>query len=125
VEEFREYSGTAINLCDAEITAELPSEVSAQLIRIIQEAMNNVRKHAHAKKVEISCHRNTTDIYIEIADDGAGFNVEDVPGPSKHGLRGMRERAELIGADLQVISQPKRGTIVRLRLPLVEKEKLS
>jgi two-component system nitrate/nitrite sensor histidine kinase NarX len=123
VDEFQEYTGTAITVCDAEVTAGLPSEVSAQLIRIIQEALNNVRKHAHATKAEISCRRTSRDVYLEIRDDGAGFNVEDVPGPSKHGLRGMRERAELIGADLQVVSQPDHGTIVRLRLPLQEKER--
>jgi len=55
---------------------------------------------------------------LEVRDDGLGFLAEDVPGPSRHGLRGMRERAELIGADFQVISQPGEGTRIRVRLPL-------
>ncbi len=122
VEEFQDYTGVVVKVCDAEIAAGLAPEISAQLIRIIQEALSNVRKHARASSVEISCRRTSMDMLIDVVDDGKGFNVEDVPGPSKHGLRGMRERAELIGADLQVISQLDRGTSVRLRLPLPEKE---
>jgi two-component system nitrate/nitrite sensor histidine kinase NarX len=124
VDEFMEYTGAEVSVCEPGVLMDLPPEVSAQLIRIIQEALSNVRKHAHAQRVDISCHRTAEAILIEISDSGRGFNVEDVPGPSQHGLRGMRERAELIGAELQVISQPEHGTSVRLRLPLQEKERL-
>ncbi len=125
VEEFQEYSGAVVTVCEPEMAADLPPEVHAQLIRIIQEALNNVRKHSGAKRVEITCRQAGGEMILEISDDGIGFNVEDVPGPSQHGLRGMRERAELIEADLQVISQPAQGTVVRLRLLLQEKEGLS
>ncbi|OGO31105.1 MAG: hypothetical protein A2Z16_15600 [Chloroflexi bacterium RBG_16_54_18] len=124
VDEFQEYTGMVVDLCDAEIAAGLPPEIQAQLIRIVQEALSNVRKHAKARQVEIDCQRVGEDMVMEIRDDGGGFYVEDVPGPSQHGLRGMRERAELIGADFQVISQPNQGTAVRIRLPLKEKERL-
>ena len=125
VDEFQEYSGAVVTVCDPEIAANLPPEVNAQLIRIIQEALSNVRKHSGAKRVEITCRQAGGDIFLEISDDGVGFNVEDVPGPSQHGLHGMRERAELIDADLQVISQFTQGTVVRLRLPFQEKEGLT
>jgi len=125
VEEFQEYSGAVVTVYDPEIVADLPPEVNAQLIRIIQEALSNVRKHSGAKRVEITCRQAGGEIILEICDDGMGFNVEDVPGPSQHGLRGMRERAELIEADLQVISQSTQGTIVRLKLPLQEMEGLT
>ena len=124
VEEFQEYTGLVVNSCDPEIASGLSPEVQAQLIRIVQEALSNVRKHAGARIVDISCHLRGEDLVMEIQDDGAGFNVEDVPGPSQHGLRGMRERAELIGAELQVVSQPDRGTAVVVRLPLPAKENL-
>lgn len=113
-----------VDLCDSQIAGALLPEVQVQLIRIVQEALNNVRKHAKARQVEIDCQRVGQDMVMEIRDDGGGFNVEDVPGPSQHGLRGMRERAELIGADFQVISQPEKGTTVRIRLPVQERERL-
>lgn len=103
---------------DMNVQTQLPVEVHAQLIRVVQEAMSNIRKHAGARHVWISCREVEKELLIEIRDDGKGFDVEDVPAPSQHGLRGMRERAELIGADFQIISQPGHGTLVRLSLPL-------
>jgi signal transduction histidine kinase len=63
------------------------------------------------------------DLIIEVRDDGVGFMPGDVPGSSQYGLRGMRERAELIGADFQVVSQTNIGTSIIVRLPLVELSK--
>ena len=57
-----------------------------------------------------------------VRDNGQGFSPEDVTSASRHGLRGMRERAELIGADFQVTSRPGDGTTVRVRLPLKQAE---
>jgi two-component system nitrate/nitrite sensor histidine kinase NarX len=125
VDEFQEYSGIAVEVCNPEIAASLSPEVQAQLIRIVQEALSNVRKHSGARQVNITCRLVGEELIMEIHDDGTGFNVEDVPGPSQHGLRGMRERAELISADLQVISMPSEGTAVSVRLPMEEKESLA
>jgi signal transduction histidine kinase len=61
--------------------------------------------------------RYAEDLIIEVQDDGQGFSPEDVPHISQYGLRGMRERAEMIGADFQIASSPEQGTTVRLRLP--------
>ncbi len=95
----------------------LPPEIQAQLIRVIQEALSNIRKHARATKVDVALRRWVDDLILEISDDGQGFSPEDVPTISQYGLRGMRERAEMIGADFQIISSPEGGTKIRLRLP--------
>jgi two-component system, NarL family, nitrate/nitrite sensor histidine kinase NarX len=95
----------------------LSPEVQAQLIRIIQEALSNVRKHARAQTVSLNLREWQGELVIEVVDDGLGFDADDVPEVSQHGLRGMRERAELIGADFQIISLPRLGTTVRLVLP--------
>jgi two-component system, NarL family, nitrate/nitrite sensor histidine kinase NarX len=100
----------------------LSPEVQAQMIRIVQEALNNVRKHARARMVTVSLFEKQDDLVLEIYDDGRGFDPEDVPEISQHGLRGIRERAELIGADFQIISQSRQGTAVRLVLPAFLKE---
>jgi two-component system nitrate/nitrite sensor histidine kinase NarX len=122
VAEFQDYNDISVSVHDADMVISLAPEVQAQLIRIVQEALNNIRKHAHAREIEISCFQSETDIIIEIRDDGIGFLSEDIPGSSQHGLRGMRERADLIVADFQVISQPQIGTTVRVRLPLTIRE---
>jgi two-component system, NarL family, nitrate/nitrite sensor histidine kinase NarX len=103
----------------------IPIEIQAQIIRIVQEALSNVRKHARAQGVTINLHEWQSDLLLEVSDDGQGFDADDVPEISRHGLRGMRERAELIGADFQVISQAHRGTTVRLVLPAVMQERTS
>jgi len=118
VEEFQDSSGFVVELSEMDVKTELPPEIHAQLIRIVQEALSNVRKHAEAENIWISCREFEGDLWLEIRDDGVGFSPEDVPKPSRHGLKGMRERAELIGADFQVISYPRKGTTIRLRLPL-------
>lgn len=117
-QEFQELSGIPVNFQEIDVRIDLPSEIQAQLIRIVQEALSNIRKHAAASRVSLICRQLDADLVLEIHDDGRGFAPEDEPVASQHGLRGMRERADLIGADFQVISQPHQGTTVRVLLPL-------
>lgn len=116
--EFQELSGLQVNIERLNVGQQLSPEVQAQLIRIVQEALSNVRKHSQAKQVWIACCDADGDLVLEVRDDGQGFTPEDVTTASRYGLRGMRERAELIGADFQVISRPQEGAIIRIRLPL-------
>ncbi len=103
---------------------DLSPEVQAQLVRIVQEALNNVHKHAEASQAQIKLRVWQGDVLLEVLDDGRGFDPLDVPLVAQYGLRGMRERAELIGADFQIVSQPGQGTAVRLRLPATLQEKV-
>ena len=103
----------------------LPADVQVAIYRVCQEALNNIRKHAQAEQVWVSCLETGGDLVLEVRDDGIGFSSEDLPGPSQYGLRSMRERAELIGADFQVICEPQGGTTVRVRLPLTAQEKIA
>jgi two-component system, NarL family, nitrate/nitrite sensor histidine kinase NarX len=107
-----------VHLDCLEVNSQVLSEVQAQLIRILQEALSNVRKHSGASHVWISCYEQGEDLVLEIRDDGKGFSPDDVSSHSQHGLRGMRERAELIGADFQVISKSSQGTTIRVCLPI-------
>jgi two-component system nitrate/nitrite sensor histidine kinase NarX len=117
-DEFQETTGAQVDLLDVNQIENLPSEVHAQLIRIVQEALSNVRKHAHARQVWIACQLVQDDLLLEVRDDGDGFEPESLSPASRYGLRGMRERAELLGATFDVISRLKEGTIVRIRLPM-------
>jgi two-component system nitrate/nitrite sensor histidine kinase NarX len=123
VVEFQENSGIQVSLIDVHDVDPLASEVQAQLIRIVQEALSNVRKHARSNKAWVVCRMDAGDLILEVRDDGCGFSPEDVPISSRYGLQGMRERTELIGAEFQVISRPDQGTTVRVRLPLSIEER--
>jgi two-component system nitrate/nitrite sensor histidine kinase NarX len=120
--EFSELSGLAIDLEASDVTTVVSPEIQAQLIRIVQEALSNIRKHSQASQVWVACIETGDDLVLEVRDDGMGFLPEDVATSSRHGLRGMRERAELIGADFQVISRLNEGTVVRLRVPITTLE---
>jgi two-component system nitrate/nitrite sensor histidine kinase NarX len=120
--EFQENSALEVVLLDVQNIDGLAPEVQVQLIRIVQEALSNVRKHAQATRAWISCRSIDGDLILEVRDDGRGFSPEDVPGASQYGLKGMRERTELIGAEFQVISRPREGTTVLVRLPAQSRE---
>ncbi|UCD42062.1 MAG: GAF domain-containing sensor histidine kinase [Chloroflexota bacterium] len=116
--EFEENTGLPVELDESSPRESLPPEIQVQLIRIIQEALNNVRKHSDAKRAWVSCRQVGDDLLVEVRDDGKGFSPEEVPSVSRYGLQGMQERSDLIGADFQVISFPGEGTTVRIRLPI-------
>lgn len=117
VREFEHLSGIQVERNFEPATLEVPSEVQAQLIRIVQETFSNIRKHARARRAWITLREHEGDFVLEVGDNGQGFQPDDVPGLSQYGLRGMRERAELIGADFQIVSRVGAGTVVHLRLP--------
>lgn len=118
LDEFESSSGLPVERAFNQITREVAPEAQAQLVRIVQEALNNIRKHANASQVSVQLREWNGDMVLEVRDNGVGFVVEDVPGVYKYGLRGMQERADLIGADFQVISKKQQGTTVRLSVPL-------
>jgi signal transduction histidine kinase len=95
---------------------ELPARVQAEVLRIVQEALNNVRKHADATVVRVNAAAQNGSLRIDVSDNGRGFAPEQPTGG--FGLHSMRERAELIGAALQIESATRDGTRVRLDLPL-------
>jgi two-component system sensor histidine kinase DegS len=106
-----------------------PSDVLAEtaqtaVLRIMQEALQNVRKHAGAVHVWVATKQDGDTWLLEIRDDGRGFDTGTVAvrGRRNFGLQFMRERAQLIGARLEVESKPEAGTVVRLSIPLPHKE---
>jgi signal transduction histidine kinase len=100
----------------------LPPPVEATVYRIVQEALTNVRKHAGARRVAVVLERRGTLLRAIVEDDGCGFEAETasprVPLRRRLGLRGMSERAALIGGQLEIESRPGAGTTVYLSVPL-------
>ena len=97
-----------------------PASATA-VLRVAQEALRNVRKHAGATRVRVAdvprARAEPPAWVLEVTDDGQGFSVDEAleRSTNRHfGLRFMRERAQLIGARLEIISNPTAGTTVRL-----------
>ena len=97
---------------------ELQQEHELAVYRVLQEALQNVHKHANATTVGVVWQRAATSWTLHITDDGIGFDLVKAARREKSvGLLSMRERAELIGGSLQVQSMPGKGTAVTLLLP--------
>jgi two-component system sensor histidine kinase DegS len=98
------------------------------LFRIVQEALSNVQKHAKANRVEVQLEIGVRLLQVTIIDDGVGFNMEAVlrdPEKWDHfGIRGILERARLVGGEATIDSRKGRGTRIVLRVPLSDKEAL-
>jgi signal transduction histidine kinase len=94
----------------------LPLNQERELWRIAQEAVTNAERHAGAQHLSVRWECNGSSATLVVADDGKGFVVGRAGRPDSFGLRGMRERADAIGAFLDVDSAPGAGTVVRCRL---------
>ncbi|MDQ3589842.1 MAG: GAF domain-containing sensor histidine kinase [Actinomycetota bacterium] len=95
----------------------LPPRVEAALYRICQEALTNVARHAEAGRVGVRLVATPQEVRLSVEDDGRGFDASSVPG-DRHGLVGMRERAQMLGGALEVRSIPREGTRVEVSVPL-------
>jgi signal transduction histidine kinase len=118
VERVGDVSGLRINveLERLEQGRRLPSELEATIYRLIQEALNNVVKHAGASATDVRVVESNGLVEVIVRDDGRGFDPNAVEGG--FGLVGMRERAALVGGRLAISSQPGSGTELRVRLPV-------
>ncbi|NLK00050.1 MAG: hypothetical protein GX318_02280 [Clostridia bacterium] len=98
------------------------SVIEVAVFRIIQEAVNNVVKHAKASTLEIVLETQKTVIAASIRDDGVGFGTEMVEKAGGFGLQGIKERTALLGGDIRISSLPGRGTEITVKIPVQEGE---
>lgn len=117
----------AAGRCGLELELRLPDQgprlaphLEQQIYQVAVEAIANVARHAGARRLVVELATAGRELRLRVADDGAGF-TPDAAGPAGHyGIRGMRERAALLGGELQIGSAPGAGTTVTLRVPLEE-----
>ncbi|HET7478766.1 MAG TPA: GAF domain-containing sensor histidine kinase [Rubrobacteraceae bacterium] len=95
----------------------LPARVEVALYRVCGEALNNVARHADAGNVSVRLVSTPDHVRLTVEDDGRGFDAAGI-SPDRHGLAGMRERAELLGGALEIRSAPGSGTRVTATVPL-------
>ena len=119
--DYRAYYGVDARLVtDNESLAEFPADVGTQIMRIIQEALTNVRKHAATRRAWVRFKQEGDRVCISVEDEGRGFDPAQVTGEGQRyfGLQIMRERAESVGGELALDSRPGQGTWVVIRFPL-------
>jgi two-component system sensor histidine kinase UhpB len=112
--DFAQHSGASVRRVVAPGLPALSGEAELVVYRVAQEALTNAARHARADSVTLSLTRVGDRVVLEVADDGHGFDA----GREGAGLRGMRERASLVAADLALTSGPH-GTTVQLGVPVV------
>jgi signal transduction histidine kinase len=118
IQDWSKRTGIAVDLhTSGLLDHRLPSGMETTLYRIAQEALTNVAKHARATHVEIILERREEAVLLIVEDDGVGFEPGDTDTVGRGlGLLGMRERAALVGASLQIESAAGKGTTVFVRM---------
>ncbi len=121
---FKERTGISVNIQGTQSVEQLDAEMKTVLYRVLQEGLNNVVKHANANSIEIDLKKEERAISLTIVDDGSGFDPDELadikPGSGGLGLRGIRERLELVGGNFNLESNLGSGTVLRVWIPYGE-----
>ena len=120
VGQFQRQSGIQAQLSVDPLEISVPPAIALQLLRIVQEALGNVRKHSKASRVDVHLKLTGKEMEISVADDGQGFPEVMLPDLTRQhfGLATMRERAASVGGALSVATGPGQGTRVTVAVPL-------
>lgn len=121
IERFETQTGIQVNFSCSKFEGRFPSDIETTAYRIIQEALTNVARHAQATEVFVGLLIQDDTLWIEILDQGNGFDTDAISKRSTSGLSGMRERASLVGGYLIIKSYPTQGTQIVSALPLTGK----
>jgi two-component system, NarL family, nitrate/nitrite sensor histidine kinase NarX len=119
--EFSEQHNLPVKLeTDGAEQLRLAPASEVQVIRIVQEVLTNIRKHAQARHIRVSATRRDGRLRLSVEDDGRGFDPAKAVGPNglHFGLQGMRERAERLEGTLEIVTAPDKGTRVTVTLPV-------
>lgn len=115
VQDFRQGTGVAVST-QIDLPAVLPAQTAKTIYRVIQEALTNICKHAHATTVQLQLQQTAGKICLTIADNGRGFRLQT--SSSGFGLYSMRERIAALEGTFQIESQPGSGCCINVELPL-------
>ena len=117
---FREQTGIRVTLAAFAAVEQVGSDERTVLFRVAQEALNNVGRHAQATEAKVGIQKGEGVICMTIQDDGKGFQMPSLAQGKRSirlGLLGMRERVEMVGGSIRLISAPGQGTTVEARIP--------
>jgi two-component system nitrate/nitrite sensor histidine kinase NarX len=118
VQDFTRRTGLSVDCSGVKPAGEVPPEVALHLLRISQEALTNIRRHANAQHVWVSLIRDNGHLELTVADDGKGFDSGSSRDRHHVGLASMRERVRGLKGQLTLVTSPGQGTRVTARVPL-------
>ena len=118
VQSFIERTGIHCQLAIGAPDLQLGDPHASAVFRILQESLTNAGRHAQASLVEVTLDRSNGAVSLTVRDNGRGFSTEEPRKPHSYGLMGLRERAYLLGGEVRIESEPGRGTIVEVRIPV-------
>ena len=116
--EFDRQHAIEVTLSAADGLDGIPDDVALCLYRVAQEALRNVAAHAGARKAQVTLRSTDDGLELVIADDGQGFDLAEARHQEGLGLISLDERVRLVGGSLTINTEPKRGTEVRVQVPL-------
>jgi signal transduction histidine kinase len=116
--EFSDRHGIEIDFSADKIPRVVDPNVALCLFRIVQEALQNLRKHSGAARAEVRLIKRADRIFVSVNDQGRGFNMSDMTAHEGLGIRSMEERARLLRGSFEIRSKPGRGTRVEVAIPL-------
>ena len=107
-----------VNFSDKEVPRQLPDDVSLTLYRVMQEGLQNVRKHSGARSVDAELRRTSSELLLRLRDQGKGFDPKSINAGYGLGLLSMKERLNSVRGTLIIQSAPGQGTVLEARVPL-------
>jgi PAS domain S-box-containing protein len=117
VGDFSRRHGIACSLQVAADCADLAEPIASALYRIAQEGLTNVARHACATKAGVHIYKEGGKVMLSLQDNGRGFAADSPPGKGAYGIKGIRERVYLLGGQVNFLSRPGQGTVIRVTLP--------
>ena len=118
--EFKALHGADVAFSSDKIPRDVPLDVALCLFRIVQEGLQNFRKHSGAVTARVNLRRDGDKLFLTVSDDGEGFNTKEMENKVSLGIRSMRERARLVGGQFQISSEAGKGTSIEVSVPLLQ-----
>lgn len=122
LEEFEKRSDIKTIFTSDVSTMDLAEDIKTGLFRIFQESLTNVARHSEAKEVVVNLKQDRDAIMLSVSDNGKGFDKFATTGTKKLGILGMNERALMMGGVFETISEPGKGTTIRVKIPFNTKK---
>jgi signal transduction histidine kinase len=116
--EFTAHQGIPIDFSFVDIPAHVSSDVSLCLFRIVQEALQNLKKHSGAAKAQVMLRKMKGRLFLSVIDEGRGFDIKEAKKNAGLGIGSMQGRARLLGGQFEIQAEPGKGTRIEVWVPI-------